>query len=194
MPSSRLLAFAVDWWIDYRDVDPVRGAFRLTDAQHWFPLIAMALKRNKELRCSPSTLEALADKLGRNVSNIFRVYKKGESEPSMDDLRSLASILNIPETDLWMNTRDRKAKAAWTLCKGRAELVETTAYVVYRESAPAVEDGQLDPRYLREVIRIVPQISTVQRAESSIWNVAQCLESSLANSAQESLRKRERCF
>ena len=61
--SSRLLAFVVDWWIEYRDVNPVRRAFRRTDVQHWRPLIEKALKRNKELRRSPSTLAALADRL-----------------------------------------------------------------------------------------------------------------------------------
>jgi hypothetical protein len=194
VPPSRLLAFVVDWWIDYRDVDPVRRAFRLTDVQHWHPLIDATIQRNKELRRSPSTWTALADRLGRNASNIHRLFKSGESEPSIDDLRSIASILSLSVTDFLMNDRDRIAKAAKTLCRGRAHLVETTAYVVYRETGPAVEDSQLDPRCLREVIRIVKQISTVQNAESSIWNVARCLESSLADSAQNSLKKRERCF
>jgi hypothetical protein len=188
------LAFAVDWWIDYRDVDPVRRAFRQTDVQHWHPVIEKALERNKELRRSPSTWTALADRLGRNASNIYRLFTSGESEPTNDDLRSIASILSLAVTDLWMSDRDRIAKAAKTLCKGRAHLVDTTAYVVYREIGPAVEDSQLDPRCVREVIRIVQQISTVQNAESSIWNVARCLESSLADSLQNSLKKRERRF
>ena len=161
--SSRLLAFVVDWWIEYRDVDPVRRAFRLTDVQHWHPLIDDALERNKELHRSPSTWTALADRLGRNSSNIYRLFTSGESGPSIDDLRSVASILGLPVTDFWMSDRDRIAKAAWTLCRGEAKLVETTAYVVYRrETDPAVEDSQLDPRRLLEVIRIVQQISTIQ--------------------------------
>jgi hypothetical protein len=194
MPSSRLLAFAVDWWIDYRDVDPVRRAFRLTDVQHWQPLIEKALERNKELRRSPSTWAALADRLARNASNVYRKYRSGESELSYDDLRSIASILSLPVAAFWMSDRDRIAKAARTLCRGGAALVETTAYVVYRETGPAVEDSQLDPRCLREVIRIVQQISTVQNADSSIRNVAQCLESSLKEAQNKSLIKRERPF
>jgi hypothetical protein len=188
------LAFAVDWWIDYRDVDPVRCAFRRTDVEHWHPLIEKALDRNKELRRNPSTWAALADRLGRNMSNIYRIYTSGEGEPSNNDLRSLASILGLPVTVLWMSDRDRIAKAAKTLCRVGVDLVETTAYVVYRETGPAVEDGQLDQRCLREVIRIVHQISTVQSAESSIWNVARRLESSLAEALEKSLPKRERRF
>jgi transcriptional regulator with XRE-family HTH domain len=192
MPWSRLLAFAVAWWIDYRDVDPVRRAFRLTDVQHWQPLIEKALARNKDQRRSPSTWAALADRLGRNASNVWRIYKSGQSEPTIDDLRSIASILDLPVTDFLMCDRDRKAKAARTLCRGGADLVETTAYVVYRETGPAIEDSQLDPRCLRDVIRIVQQIRTVQNAESSIWNVARCLESSLQDAMNNSLKKRER--
>jgi hypothetical protein len=192
MQSSRLLAFVVDWWIEYRDVDPVRHAFRLTDVQHWHPLIEKALERNKELRRGPSTWTVLADRLGRNASNVYRTYTSGQSEPTIDDLRSIASILGLPVTAFWMCDRDRKAKAARTLCRGGADLVETTAYVVYRETGPAVEDSQLDPRCLRDVIRIVQQISTVQNAESSIWNVARCLESSLKEAQNNSLKKRER--
>src|SRR5262249_46481525 len=149
-----------DWWIEYRDVDPVRRAFRLTDVQHWHPLIDATLQRNKELRRSPNTWTALADRLGRNASNVYRTFTSGESEPSNDDLRSIASILGLPVTAFWMSDRDRIAKAARTLCRGGADLVETTAYVVYGETRPAVEDSQLDPRCLREVIRIVQQIST----------------------------------
>jgi hypothetical protein len=194
MTSSRLLAFAVAWWIEYRDVDPVRRALRLTDVEHWHPLIKNALDRNKELRRSPSTWAALADRLARNPTTIWRTFGSGECEPSNDDLRSLASILGLPVTDFWISDRDRIAKAAKTLCSGKVNLLETTAYVVYRERGPAVEDSQLDQRCLREVIRIVQQINTVQNAESSIWNVARCLEPSLADSAQESLKKRERCY
>jgi hypothetical protein len=91
-----------------------------------------------------------------------------------------------------MSDRDRIAKAARTLCKGGANLVETTAYVVYREMDSAVEDGQLDPRCLREVIRIVQQISTVQNANLSILKVARCLEPSLKVAQNRSLKKRER--
>ena len=192
MQSSRLLAFAVAWWIEYRDVDPVRRAFRRTDVQHWHPLIDATLQRNRELRRTPSTLAALADRLGRNASNVFRTFTSGESAPSNDDLRSIASILGLPMTAFWMSDRDRIAKAATTLCRGGANLVETTAYVVYRETGPAVEDSHLDPRCLREVITIVQEISTVQNAESSIWNVARCLESSLKEALNNSLNKRER--
>jgi hypothetical protein len=126
------------------------------------------------------------------MSNVFRLYTSGEGKPSYDDLRSIASILDLPVADIWMSDRDRIAKAARTLCRGGADLVETTAYVVYRETRPAVEDSQLDPRCLREVIRIVQQISTVQNAESSIWNVARCLESRLVEALKKSLKKRER--
>jgi hypothetical protein len=188
------LAFAEDWWIKYRDVDPVRRALRLTDVQHWHPLIEKALERNKELHRSPNTWAALADRLGRNASNIYRTFTSGESEPSNDDLRSLASILGLPMTAFWMSDRDRIAKAARILCKGEANLVETTAYVIYRETGPAIEDSQLDPRCLREVIRIVQQISTVQSAESSIWKVVRCLESSLKEAQNNSLKKREKGF
>jgi hypothetical protein len=157
-------------------------------------LIEEAFERNKELHRSPATWTALADRLGRNLSNIHRIYKAGEGDPNINDLRSLASILGLPVTDFLMNDRDRKAKAARTLCKGEANLVETTAYVVYRETGPTVEDDQLDPRCLRDVISIVHQISTVQSAESSILNVARCLEPRLADALRSSLKKRERCF
>ena len=90
--------------------------------------------------------------LGRNASNFHRAFRSGESGASIDDLRSVASILGLPVTDFLMSDRDRIAKAARTLCRGGAALVETTAYVVYRETGPAVEDSQLDPRCLREVI------------------------------------------
>jgi hypothetical protein len=157
-------------------------------------LVEATLERNKELRRSPSTWAALADKLGRNASNIYRIITSGESKPSIDDLRSLASILGLPVTDFLMSDRDRIPKAARTLCRGRVDLVETTAYFVYRETGPAVDVSQLDPRCLREVIRIVQQMSTVQNAESSIWKVAQCLEPSLVEAQKKSLEKRERCF
>ena len=133
--------------------------------------------------------------LGRNASNFHRAFRSGESGASIDDLRSVASILGLPVTDFLMSDRDRIAKAACTLCRGGAKLVETTAYVVYRrETDPAVEDSQLDPRCLREVIRIVQQISSVQNAEYSIWNVARCLESSLKEAQNNSLKKREKGF
>jgi hypothetical protein len=194
MPKSRLLAFAVDWWIMYRDVDPVRRALRQTDVQHWHPLIEKALERNKELRRSPSTFAALAERLARDPTSIYRIITSGKSGASIDDLRSIASILGLPVTAFWMSDRDRIAKAARTLCRGGAGLVETTAYVIYRETGSAVEDSQLDPRCLQEVIRIVQQISTVQNAESSIWNVARCLEPSLKEALNKSLYKRERPF
>jgi transcriptional regulator with XRE-family HTH domain len=194
MQSSRLLALAVDWWIEYRDVDPVRRAFRLTDVEYWHRLIEKTLEKNKELHRNPSTWTALADKLGRNISNIYRIFTSGESKPSIDDLRSIASILGLPVTDFLMNDRDRNAKAAKILCREKVELFEITAYVVYRQTGPTVEDGQLDPRCLRELIGFVQQISTVQSAESSVWKVARCLESSLKEAQNNSLKKRERGF
>ena len=132
--------------------------------------------------------------LGRNASNFHRAFRSGESGASIDDLRSVASILGLPVTDFLMSDRDRIAKAAKWLCKGGADLVQTTAYVIYRETGPAIEDSQLDPRCLREVIRIVQQISTVQSAESSIWKVVRCLESSLKEAQNNSLKKREKGF
>jgi hypothetical protein len=156
-------------------------------------LIKTALERNKELRRSPSTWAALADRLARDPTSVFRTTT-GESEATIDDLRSIAYILCIPFTDFFESDRDRIAKAAKWLCKGGADLVQTTAYVVYRETCPAVEDSNLDPRCLREVIKIVRQITTVQNAESSIWNVARCLESSLAESLQKWSEKHERPF
>jgi hypothetical protein len=192
MPSSRLLAFFVDWWINYRDVDPVRRAFRRADVEHWHPLIDATLKKNKELHRRPSSWIALAHILGRDPTTVFRIYKSGESEPRTDDLRSIAMILGLDVTDFLMTNRDRIAKAAKILCKGKVQLFETTAYFVYREKGSADEDIQLDPRRLREVISIVKQIGTVQKAESSIRNVGRCLESSLQEAQNKWLRKHER--
>jgi hypothetical protein len=93
-----------------------------------------------------------------------------------------------------MSDRDRIAKAAKILCREKVELFETTAYFVYCETDPAVEDRQLDTRCLREVIRIVQQMGTVQNAESSIWKVARCLEPSLEEAMNKSVDKRERPF
>jgi hypothetical protein len=192
MPSSRLLAFAVDWWIDYRDVDPVRRAFRLTDVQYWHPLIQDVLESNKKLRCNPSSWLELAERLRRDPTTIFKNVRAGTSQLSYFDLRSIATILNLPPTALWMSDRDRISKAAHTLCSGEANPHETMAYYLYREARPAVEDSQLDPRGLREVIRIMQQISTVQNAEYLIWKVAQCLEPKLVEAMKKSLIKRER--
>jgi hypothetical protein len=196
MESLRLLAFAVDWWIEFRDVDPVRGAFRRTDVEHWGRLIEETLKSNKKLGRSPSTQAALADRLGRHASNLIRVFMTGKSEASVDDLRSIAMILDLPVTAFWMSNRDRIAKAARILCVGGANLGETMAYVIYRETGSRVEDSRrLDERCLREVLKIVQQIRTIQDAESSIWKVARCLESSLKEAQDYLWDKQERkCF
>jgi transcriptional regulator with XRE-family HTH domain len=189
--SARLLAFTVDWWIEYRDADPVHTALVMADALHFLPLVDTALADNKARGKDPWTKAALAKRLGRNPSNVWRLLS-GESEPSSHDLRSIASILAIPVAELFPSEQDRIAKAAEYLCNKRVGYVDSMAYAAYRLASADGENGHLDSRALHEVIRAVKEIVNMGNAEMAVRKVATILEPHLDKACRNAMRKREK--
>jgi hypothetical protein len=182
-------AFTKLWWIDCRDVDPVRGALLRSNADLWYSLVKKALVENRRNERHPCNWAELAVCLGRNPTGVWRLLK-GKINGTLDDLRSLASILQIPLKKFFLGERIRLTLATDFICGKETCRDEAKAYVVYREVHPVAENG-VEMCYVQEVFKNVHGFKDIAEVKSSIEKVANYLEPELKKAYTDLVPKRE---
>jgi hypothetical protein len=190
--GSRFLALQELWWVQWRDVEPVRSALLAAHALHFDQVLTRQLRKNQKRKRLPDSYIGLAHLLGRDVASLFR-WREGQSEMTRMDVDAVADSLDIRAGILFPSPITKIALAASYLGGYSLEgypgiAVEPRAYAAYRLAAPAVQNGDLDKASLG---RVLGSLSINQGpVEEWIWDVVHKLEKNLEQASFSNPRYR----
>jgi hypothetical protein len=153
--AIRYLALNESWWVQWRDVDPVRSALRAAHALHFDRLLQQKLQQNKRKKQRPGSYHDLANLLGRDVASLFR-WREGETEMGRMDVDAVADSLGVPAGRLFPPRETKIAVAASILCDYSIETypqigLKPRAYAAYRLAGPVPCNGELDHEAMARV-------------------------------------------
>jgi hypothetical protein len=179
--ALRYLALNELWWVQWRDVDPVRDALIGAHALHFERILQQKLRLNKKKKRSPQSFHDLANLLGRDVASLFR-WREGETEMSRLDIDAVADSLGLPAGSLFPPRETKIAVAASILCDYPAEPypkigLKPRAYAAYRIDGPIRCNGELDQETMvRVAATIDPRGACNGSVKDWIWEVVYKLE------------------
>jgi transcriptional regulator with XRE-family HTH domain len=189
--APRQLALTTDWWLCWRDSDPVLSSLMRARAEHLSETITKVLRQNKNTQREPSSFTSLASLLSRNAVNLWR-WRSGASDPTLSDILSLAQILGVPVGELFPASSSLVARATYLLCgTDQVSQSEAILYAEYRLSSAHPTTEAPDQKTLKEVLKLPSCASfTMKTAIPSINNVLTHLEPILDRVAQKSSEPR----
>ena len=125
-----------------------RAVLSIALCEGWFEAVGNALESNREAGRELSTWKALADRIGRDRSDLHRLLGGG-SPLTLVDFLLLLSVLDLSPAQLLPKPRVWLGRATERLCGCHVSLQEACAYVRYicaapKESKPDLNDKALD--------------------------------------------------
>jgi hypothetical protein len=193
--AIRYLALNELWWVQWRDVDPVREALLAAHALHFERILQHELRKNKKKKRSPQSFHDLANLLGRDVASLFR-WREGETEMSRMDVDAVADSLGLPAGSLFPQREAKIAVAASILCdypvKTYPEIeLKPLAYAAYRIAGPVPCNGELDQETMVKVAATIDARGACNgRVKDWIWEVVYKLEPKLERASFDNPRCR----
>ena len=181
MAAIRYLALNESWWVQWRDVDPVRYALLSAHALHFERILRQKLRQNKNKKRSPQSFANLAYLLGRDPASLFR-WKVGETEMNRLDIDAVADALGLPAGNLFPPRETKIALAASVLCHyptaSYPEIgLKPRAYAAYRVVGPVRCHGELDQETMVKVAATIdPRGACNGSVKDWIWEVVYKLE------------------
>lgn len=178
------LAFS-EWWIIWRDREPVRTALNRALVMHCESRIEEILSTNKVSGREPASWGKLATAIGREPGNMTRV-RQGKQRASTSDLYAIAMALKLPVEDLFPDRRSWLQLAVSHLCNGQLPPQYVEAYVRYVDSDPKGYNPHLD-RIALESVRdgMAGRLDAVSDLERAIENSARHIGKTLEPIAYE---------
>jgi hypothetical protein len=184
VPPIRYLALNGRWWVQWRDVDPVRSALLAAHALHFDRVLQKELRQNKSKKRSPASYHDLAKLLGRDVASLFR-WREGETELGRLDIDAVADSLGLPAGRLFPLQETKIGAAASILCDYPIETypqigLKSRAYAAYRLAGPVACNGELDQETMMKVAATIdPRRACTGSVKDWIWEVVHKLEPAL---------------
>ncbi len=151
------LSVPSDWWIRWRDDDPVKAEFAKAHAEHWVAVVDLALKRNAKDGidpCSWTGLAGIAVAMHVDPGHMSRQKKGGHPGLNGHFFLALAAVLNepiekfFPEKGLWI------AMATERLCRTSVTRGEADMFASYCLNCVPMRPGlgqAIDGRALRKI-------------------------------------------
>ena len=131
------------WWIEWRDKQPVRSALATSLLHHWVPVVKSRLAKNRVEQKTPCSWQGLANAVWRNPETLWR-WRNGKHRLSADDFLCLSSVLRVPVTDFFPEPIMWVASATETLCGSAWSNKQFYAYAAYCLSQPRTFNPHLD--------------------------------------------------
>jgi hypothetical protein len=178
------LALNDRWWVQWRDIDPVRSALLGAHAFHFDRVLQQRLQQNKCKKESPESYHDLANLLGRDVATLFR-WREGETEMGRMDIDAVADSLGLPAGDLFPPRETKIAVAVSILCDYPIEAYpeigfKPRAYAAYRLAGPIRCNGELDQQMMAKVAAAIDaRRASTGSVKDWIWEVVYKLEPEL---------------
>ena len=195
MTQPSFVTFRVNWWVRWRDREPVRHALVAAHREHWVPAVEAALRRNADSGRSPMTFTQVSQLLGIGVVNFFRwrAGKTARESPSLTghDFQTLAEILDIPTAGLFPQPCDQLTRAVMRLCRRRASERDARALAAYCLALPIAywldpfPDLQRLDDEAASAARCAAGMEGAQDFEQAVFGVARQLEAPLLIAEQD---------
>lgn len=147
-----------DWWIRWRDRDPVEDKLARAHVKFWITVLGEALRKNKEIGRQPSSWEAFADAIHRDWANFSRRRAGGHARLSPQEFLAMASVVGLPTSALFPDTGDWIARTTKLLCRDSIGPDEAEIYARY-----SVAHLQLDRS--RAIEEVAAQLCNGDRAK-----------------------------
>lgn len=106
-----------DWWIRWRDHDPVRTALVQSHCEFWVGIVDELLIRNEEQQQFPGDWQELAKAVLRNRKNLERWRGGKQFRYPPHDFLAMAGVLRIESSELIPNNLHWVAASARLMCK-----------------------------------------------------------------------------
>jgi len=144
LDPATALGLSTDVWVDGRDREPIKESLVIAHSLHWAPVLAKALRRNKEQGKCPRSFQELAGHLRRDLRNIYR-WKAGQYSGSTSDFLALSMIVNLPVSDFFPREAWWVGRAAAILCGDTVPVEDCLLYGAYCAAHPRRSNPELDP-------------------------------------------------
>ena len=99
--SLKVGQLPVNWWILWRDRDPVRKALVMAQTLHWVGILQAHLIKNSAQPNRPATWAAVAACLNRDVANIKRWKAGKQTRYAPSDFLALAGCVGLDVRELF---------------------------------------------------------------------------------------------
>lgn len=133
-PDDWALRVPSDWWIRYRDQEPVKDEFAKTHAAHWVAVVADVLDRNAGKGRTPSSwtgVAGMACAMHVDPGHMSRQKKGGHPGLNGHFFLALAAILDVPFESLFPTKQAWIADATDRLCRGSITRQEAQIFAAY---------------------------------------------------------------
>ena len=123
-----------DWWIRYRDEEPVKEEFAKVHAAHWVSVVAGVLERNAGNGKTPNSWTGVAGMAGAmhiDPGHMSRQKKGGHPGLSGHFFLALAAILDVPLESLFPGKATWIAEATIRLCRASVSHEESRLFAAY---------------------------------------------------------------
>ena len=129
--SLKVGQLPVNWWILWRDRDPVRKALVMAQTLHWVGILQAHLIKNSAQPNRPATWAAVAACLNRDVANIKRWKAGKQTRYAPSDFLALAGCVGLDVRELFPTNTQWVAGAVQLLLREAIPSSEATIFSAY---------------------------------------------------------------
>ena len=148
-----------NWWIVWRDVEPVRSALIEVQTKFWVDAVQESLIQNASDSSDsgwPSTWREVAKRICRNVGNLKRWKTGQQTRYAPMDFLALAGSAGLNARDLLPDNITWVARATAMLCKNRIGELESRIFATLCVALPPESKIEISAESIAQIAHLLP--------------------------------------